>query len=424
MDILCSPAGIADPLYPGQGVNDMEAAGFTELLVDFSWFCPPKALTLIGTHKKHLLFDSTEQALAVLQNRLQKFMDCCRSRSLNLTAAQAPYLQDTANRGDLHGLLLRRMAEECIQQCGLLGCRCIIIRPLATDTMAVDDQSENWQFYLSLAEVARKYDVKILLVNQCRSLYGHFVRGFCSDAGTAAEWIDRLNRTVGSEQFGFCLDVGACSLCGQDMRAFSIRLGQRLHAVILRDGNGDTDSAMLPFTAVQQGQPRTDWLNLIRGLREAAFDGILILDFQDTAMAFSPLLRPSLLQMAMAVGKYIAWQVALEMLLAQYPFRVLFGAGNMCRNYMKCYGEKYPPLFTCDNNKTLWGTEFCTLTVKSPEALRSLPQECAIFICNVYYREIETQVRAMGIKNPIVYFNDEYMPMFYFDRLHCEERTM
>jgi sugar phosphate isomerase/epimerase len=424
MDILCSPAGIADPMYPGQGVNDMEAAGFTKLLVDFSWFCPPKALTLIGTHKKHLLFDSTEQALAVLRDRLQKFTDCCRSRHLHLKAAQAPYLQDTANRGDLHGLFLRRMAEGCIQQCGLLGCRCIIIRPLATDTMAVDDQSENWQFYLSLAEVARKYDVKILLVNQCHSLYGHFVRGFCSDAGTAVEWIDRLNRTVGSEQFGFCLDVGACSLCGQDMRAFSICLGQRLHAVILRDGNGDTDSTMLPFTAVQQGQPRTDWLNLIRGLREAAFDGILILDFQDTAMAFSPLLRPSLLQMAMSVGKYIAWQVALETLLAKYPSRVLFGAGNMCRNYMKCYGEKYPPLFTCDNNTTLWETEFCTLTVKSPEALRSLPQECAIFICNIYYREIETQVRAMGIKNPIVYFNDEYMPMFYFDRLYCEERIM
>jgi len=27
----------------------------------------------------------------------------------------------------------------------------------------------------------------------------------------------------------------------------------------------------------------------------------------------------------------------------------------------------------------------------------------------------------MGIKNPIEYFNDEYMPSFYFDRLEMKE---
>ena len=89
---------------------------------------------------------------------------------------------------------------------------------------------------------------------------------------------------------------------------------------------------------------------------------------------------------------------------------------------MKNYGEKYPPLFTCDNNSKLWGTEFCGLEVKSPEALKNLPEDCGIFICNIYYREIEEQLRAMGVERNIEYFNDEYMQSFDFNRLDIMAR--
>ena len=89
---------------------------------------------------------------------------------------------------------------------------------------------------------------------------------------------------------------------------------------------------------------------------------------------------------------------------------------------MKCYGEQYPPLYTCDNNSTLWDTEFCGLTIKNPEVLKELSKDTAIFICNIYYREIEQQLRDMGVQNPIEYFNDEYMPTFHFDRLEGNGR--
>ena len=55
--------------------------------------------------------------------------------------------------------------------------------------------------------------------------------------------------------------------------------------------------------------------------------------------------------------------------------------------------------------------------MKNPETLKALPKNCAIFICNIYYREIQEQLREMGIENPIEFFNDEYMPDFHFDRL-------
>ena len=89
----------------------------------------------------------------------------------------------------------------------------------------------------------------------------------------------------------------------------------------------------------------------------------------------------------------------------------------MCRNYMKCYGDKYPPLFACSNSERQWGTEFCGLEVRPPEALRNIPADCAILICNVYYREIEQQLQEMGLPNKIDYFNDEFLPSFYFNRV-------
>ena len=170
---------------------------------------------------------------------------------------------------------------------------------------------------------------------------------------------------------------------------------------------------MMPFT---YGSSGPDWLGVIRGLRDIGFDGELAVDFAGTYRLFSPLLRPALYPLVRQTAEYIKWQSEMENNLKKYKKFVLFGAGNMCRNYMKCYGEKYPPLFTCDNNPKFWGTMFEGLEVRKPEVLKELPGDCCVVICNIYYREIEAQLREMGIGN-IGYFNDEYMPSFYFDRL-------
>lgn len=272
-----------------------------------------------------------------------------------------------------------------------------------------------WKNLCAQEDVQKK--PQILLQNLTEEVNGHMVRGVCADAYEACQWIDALNDMVGMDTFGICVDTGALNLCGQNMYEYISALGHRVKAVILRENDGHHDYSMLPFTSVARGHSQMDWLGVIRALREIAFDGYLIVDLADTASAFSPLLRPQLLSMAKSVAEYFKWQIEIETHLKKYEAVVLFGAGNMCRNYMKCYGEKYPPLFTCDNNEKLWGQEFCGLEIRSPESLMDLPENCTILICNIYYREIEKQLRDMNIKNDISYFNDEYMPSFYFDRI-------
>lgn len=420
MNIICAPQGIVDGKRPGQGIGDLFQAGFDSALTDLSLFCPPETMEKFGKPGQETKADNRRFFLCEhpdeLYNSMRQILEQCREQNLRCTTAMAPYLRPDTRRDDLNELL-KRQAAESVEICGRTGCRYLIVRPLFAGIPSGNFWERNREFYLGLEERAKKYDVQILLENQCRDFNGHLVRGICSEARQAAEWVDALNEAAGEERFGFCMDVGVCNLCGQNMYDFIQALGKRLKAVILRDCDGNHESALLPFTAVRRGQFRTDWLNLIRGLREIGFDGELIVDIRDTASAFSPILRPELLRMAKSVAEYFKWQIGIENLLKKYPSRVLFGAGNMCRAYMKCYGEKYPPLFTCDNNEKLWGSVFEGLEVKNPQCLMNLPADCVVFICNIYYREIEAQLRQMGVKNPVEFFNDEYMPTFHFDRI-------
>lgn len=390
MNIVCALSGIVDTDRPGQGIMDIKKAGFENVLLDLK----------------------SEQ----LAKNTAKLLQSCKEMNLATPIAIAPCLKRDAKHIDSRELL-ERLAMDSIRLCGSEGCRYLIVRPLPSGGVLGAAWEGNRAFYLGLAEAAREHGITILLENQCKDQNGHLVRGSCADAKEAVSWVDSLNEAAGEERFGFCMNVGTYNLCGQSMRETAVRMGSRVKAVMLRDCDGQQESSLLPFTSVYQGQPKTDWLGLVRGLRETGFNGELVLDFSDTASAFSPLLRPQLLSLARSVGEYFRWQIGIESLLKRYRSIVLFGAGNMCRNYMKCYGEKYPPLFTCDNNVALWGTTFCGLEVRPPESLKGLPEDCAVFICNIYYREIQAQLKGMGIRNPIEFFNDEYMPSFHYDRL-------
>lgn len=427
MDVICSVSGIVNPFCPGQGIADIANAGFENLFLNLDICCPPFELEHYGEKcwdeaggcREDYDFLPVSEHPAEINRFFEKILSVCKEKHLSFQAVYAPYMPRDTEREDSEELLFR-LHEESIRFCGQIGCRYIIIRPSYAGSLDETKDESCWEVnrrhYLRLLPAAHENNVMILLENQCRSMNGHMVRSTCSDSQEAAGWIDTLNREAGAESFGFCMDAGVCSLCGQDMYEFAVTLGGRIKAVVLRDCDGQHEGYMLPFSCICYGQSQTDWLRLIRGLRETGFDGHMILSIRDTAAVFSPLLRPQLMALAKAVAEYFKWQIQIENLLKKYKSIVLFGAGNMCRNYMKCYGEKYPPLFTCDNNSKAWGTMFCGLEVKPPEALKKLPEDCGVFICNIYYREIEQQLRCMGIEN-IEFFNDEYMPSFYFDRL-------
>lgn len=351
-----------------------------------------------------------------ITERYGPIIEKCAAYGIQIAFITTPVIPPKANSQAVLPML-ETVGIQCLVLCKEAKCRFLLLE-LPDQLMENDGDGLQgaYDYFFNMAKMAREYQVTLLLKNKTKEAGGHLVRGFCAEASDAVEWVDRLNRKLGYDAYGFCVDTGICNICGNHIQSFIDTLGNRIKAVVLRENDGCRDMSMLPFTCAAF---ETDWLGVIRGLRDIGFDGELAVDFSNTYASFSPLLRPALYPLVKRTAEYFRWQIGIESALKKYRKFVLFGAGNMCRNYMKCYGKKYPPLFTCDNNPKTWGTVFEGLEVKSPEELNSLPEDCCVVICNIYYREIETQLREMGIKN-IGYFNDEYMPSFYYDRLGNE----
>lgn len=422
MKLLTSPCGYIDTLRPGMGIKDTIESGFKNMLLNFELGVDPGMIEQYGksnykSNNYNIALDNPDR----LPERMKVFLDKAAANKIEFPVALSPYIYPTTKLKDIEDKLFE-LAVNSMKICESVSCRQIIVRPLFAGIADGEMRSKNKAFYLQLAKVAKERDIQILIEPQCKDMNGHMIRSFFADEVVLSDFIDELNKEVGNDVFGACMNVGTLSLCRQNMYDYAITLGDKIKAVIIRSCIDENDRACLPFSGIGMKGFTADWLNLFRGLRKISFDGNLIMDFKDEIAPLSPMLRPHLLSMAYETAKYFMWQIEMEKLTEKYDSCVLFGAGNMCRNYMKNYGERLRPLFTCDNNSSLWGQSFESLEIKSPEEIKKLDTNTAIFICNIYYREIATQLREMNINNPIEFFNDEYMPTFHFDRIDSRTR--
>ncbi len=441
MRLVLRTKGIVGRMRPADDIKSIKNAGFEAAVLDGTVVSDPHEYTAVRRHnfrpEKGNVYPTldTSDYREELKKRLS---DHAKTEKLPLPVALAPYaafdigkdFKDRIQASELNDIY-RTLAKETLYSAIATGCESIVVRPLFYGIDVKDEWEVNRSFYLELAEIAEKEKspITILIVNMAKDVNGHLVRGICTEPHDACRWVDELNGQCqqidvqeegiaanNKKRFGFCFDIGTATLCGQDLFSAIRPLGDRLKAVIIRDNDGVHDVSMLPFTGCVSGQ-QTDWLGVLRGIRAAGFDGDIILDFSDTYSAYSVMLNRQMLSFGFEVGRYFLWQANIENIVRKYDKRVLFGAGNMCREYLSNYGKEYPPLFTCDNNSGRWGENFYGITIESPEKLRELSPDTAIFICNMYYNEISKQLKEMDLPNPVEWFSDEYMPSFHMDRL-------
>lgn len=392
-----STTGIFDLNHPQKYIKYAADAGFGRMMLDLGMFYSEYDLENYGN-------DCTITNEKKAHEHFDLFIGQARSCAISFDAVRVPHLRWDTKRTDLNDLLVR-IGGEAISVCKEICCPYIIIQPLFSGIAGCDRWKKNFDFYKKLGNLARQNNVCILLENQCDNVNGHLVRGMCADGSMSVRLIDALNHEFGSELFGFCLDTKACTLCGQDMGELAVKSDKRLKAVFLRECEGINESDSLP----RIGCGNIKWLKLIRGLRSIEYNGIMVIDSGDFLRSFSHLLRPQFYPLIKSVIDFFCWQIEMVQQLKKFPDKVLFGAGNMCQSYMEHYGQTDPPLFICDNNEKLWGTKVCGVDVKSPEALRKLPKDCGIVICNIFYEEITEQLKSMRIISPIMYFNDELL---------------
>ena len=414
--------GIVDPKRPGQGIVDILNSDFKSITLDIRGYLDEEILKRVEKKKKLTSEETDLKAILddpeVLIQRVDDVRKRLEGKEEKIDAVISAPLPLDGSRQELKDFIIDITMKSIDIACDLKS-HYVVIPPISVRNSSIEEQSDNRIFYLSMAEHLKSKsdtDLKILILNQCRSVNGHYIRGAFSDPYEAVKWIEILNKDAGREIFDFCLDIGAANLCGLYIDEVIRVLQDRIKMVLISDNDGNENQKLIPLSYKSKGGLSGDWAGTISGLRDIGFDGILTMELRDTMTAYSALLRPELMRLAVKVGEFIEWQINMEKSLKKYKNIVLFGAGNMCLNYMKCYGEKYPPLFTCDNNKSLWGTEFGGLKVQSPETLKELPEDTAVFICNLYYRDIEQQLHDMGISK-IEFFSDEFLNNINMNRV-------
>lgn len=399
-------SGVVHVENPRQGLQDYLKAGVSNLFLDYCCYISPLDMQRF---EKRLNPKEVESDLSLIE-------DYIKTIPMQVPIVRLPFLQHDTKRLDATDLLLK-YCKEFVIRAEKMGAKQIIAQPLSVGVSGEDFWEINRNYYMSLLQECTCKETTILLTNDVKFFENRTFRGLCSDADEAKRWVDQLNELAkqegfGENRFGFCMDVGRYTVCGINMQDVAVELGHRIKAVMISDNNGHDDQCKLPLS----GYGYVDLLSLIRGLRSIRFDGELIMQIGGTTGECKIMLKPTILKYAKEVADFIKWQIELETSLYKYKHIVLFGAGNMCRNYMKCYSEKFPPLFTCDNNPNSWGTIFEGLEVKNPEVLRDLPENTGVYICNMYYREIQAQLKEMGVKN-IEFFNDEFLPAYHVDRI-------
>ena len=211
----------------------------------------------------------------------------------------------------------------------------------------------------------------------------------------------QLNRICEKECFGVSLNVGNANLLAKNIRVMVEEAGEQLKAVRISDNDGTHNDRQMPYTYTKgRGTKTTDWHRLVGELRRNHYTGWMIFDTKGTFEKSPEPLHKSYVSLLTSIAKEWEEVLNLEEYLNQPNKKfVFFGAGGMAYHFMNVWGEKYRPEFLADNDSSLWNTERFGVVIKSPQAILEIPEEERnVFVGNMYYMQIGTQLDSMGIK--------------------------
>lgn len=250
-------------------------------------------------------------------------------------------------------------------------------------------------------ELIRKCGLCLLVENS--NLYNgkHYIYGPFSEGKKLCDIVEGLRQHVHYDNIGICADIGVANVLGSNLKTFTKDCMRYLALIHMNDNDGVTDMAQMPFTfTVGRGTRATDIFRVIGILIQYDYNGYIVFNNRGTWEVTPRQLHHSMVRLM--EGMTAEWQ-------KEYRFKesiadrdrklVLFGGGNMFRDYMISFGDKYPPEFIVDNDKNSWGQERLGITVKSPEEILAIPADKRnVWICNMNYDIIGKQLEGMGIE--------------------------
>ena len=238
---------------------------------------------------------------------------------------------------------------------------------------------------------------------------GYFHNAY-SDASGLMKIADYCNRLCEHPIVGICYNIGYGNLLAKNIRNQLYQCREYLCVIHANDNGGIKNDKQMPYTFTKgRGELVTDWYHIIGELIRMDFQGWMIFDTAGLFGRCPDSLQVSFVQLLCALVSEWESQYTFSERILDKPDKklILFGAGQMLVDYMRVFGEKYPPCFAVDNGQTRWNTEVLGIPVKNPQKILEIPEsERNVVICCMYYDAIGAQLREMGVKYSE--FHDRY----------------
>lgn len=246
------------------------------------------------------------------------------------------------------------------------------------------------------------FGIPLFLENGCKGddSSGYLHNGY-SDVAELKRIADYCNRLCERPIVGICYNVGYGNLLAKNIRSQLYECREYLCMVHVNDNGGRKNDKQMPYTFTKgRGELSTDWYHIIGELMRMEFEGWMIFDTKGVFARCPVAMQNQFVRLLYAVA--MEWEsqftFAKRVLDQSDKKLILFGAGQMLFDYMRVFGEQYPPYFAVDNGEARWNTEVQGVPVKSPRAILEVPEEERnVVICCMYYDAIGAQLREMGV---------------------------
>lgn len=236
--------------------------------------------------------------------RMNKLREHAEFRGVSFSQSHMPFNEKLyVNRALTNEDYLKYFSEICkrsIVASSILGVKWVTVHPFTNDTDAELDFDAhmrcNLDFYLPLAEMARKYNVGLAFENIPEVSDMKTKRRF---SGTVDEQIALID-AFADPSVGACWDFGHGHLMLRDQRNALRKIGSRLKATHVQDNRGDRDSHSIPFVL-----GTIKWEDLMPILKEIGYNGDFTYEVQNFAKWIPDALRPSAIKFVYETGEYL-----------------------------------------------------------------------------------------------------------------------
>ena len=230
----------------------------------------------------------------------------CDANGIIFNQSHAPFSFAWADENIRENIAKPRV-EQSIEVSAMMGVKIEVVHPLHWMPYLGHEKEAfdlNVAYYKSLIPLARHYGVKIALENMWQKEVKR--KCICTDvAGFAKDHADLID-AIDSEWVVACLDVGHCSLVGEEAEDTIRILGHdRLKSVHLHDNDYQGDRHTIP------GLGQMNWENIMKALDDIKYDGEFTYEADAFLKGFEDGFYSKAVEFMVAKAKYLVAKTSL-----------------------------------------------------------------------------------------------------------------